>query len=153
MAGLAAVYENLDLLFSRDDYDALCTNVKLAGVQKQYWRGRQTLVLAWLRDLEKDAYVAWQFRRFLVLSGLPATFQQEVLFAFLACFATVYLKLARAAAYVAGPFFLSKVLRTARWPVAQLCIRGTKLLADLPSESRTQIQSDWAKQVAALGLT
>lgn len=138
---------DLEVFFGDRDYLALRSRPELKPVCAKFLRDRRRITLLWLGELQNDVRLVWEFRRFLVRNGLPVTFREEVSIASGACFALLYLAVARAVVLACGPIALSRAIRTARVPVQRLSTRGADLLANIPAAVRAQIEQRWSRHV------
>jgi hypothetical protein len=153
IAGLSAVHiQRFDILLDEKDHHKLLTRPELKLVHKRFRRNRRRIVLMWLRELQNDVHITWEFRRFLVRNGLRTTFGQEVNVLYAACSALLCLAIARACAFILGPFALTGILRNARGAVERLSGRGAGLLDRLPEQRKTEIERKWAQQVLLLSI-
>jgi hypothetical protein len=151
--GLSAVrIEHFDILFNQRDYRKLSTRPELKPVHKRFRQNRRRIVLMWLRELQNDVHITWEFRRFLVRNGLRTTFRQEVNVLHAACSALLYLAIARACAFTLGPFALPGIFRNARGAVERLSGQGASLLDWLPEPKKTEIERKWAQRVLQLSV-
>jgi hypothetical protein len=151
IAGLSAVrIEHFDILFNRRDYRELSTRPELKRVHRRFRQNRRRIVLMWLRELQNDVHITWEFRRFLVRNGLRTNFRQEVNIFYAACSALFYLAIARASAFVLGPFTLPRVFRDARGAVERLSSQGAGLLDRLPAQRKAEVEMKWVQRVHLL---
>lgn len=151
IAGLSAVcVKHFDILFRDGDRRELSLKPELRAVRSRLWRDRRRIVLVWFDELQQDVQILWRFHRFLVRSGLPASFEEELAVALSAWFALVNLKLAWGIVFVSGPFAFGRVLRSVRIPVEWLSQRSARRLERASSETRVRLEKEWARRVAAL---
>jgi hypothetical protein len=151
IAGLSAVHiPCFDILLDESDHHKLLTRPELKLVHKRFRRSRRRIILMWLRELQNDVHITWEFRRFLVRNGLRTTFRQEVNVLYAACSALLYLAIARACAFTLGPFALPGIFRNTRGAVERLSSQGAGLLDRLPAQRKTEVEMKWAQQVLLL---
>lgn len=148
IAGLSAAnFHYFDRLLGIDDYRKLHARRELASISARFRQDRRRIALLWLRELQQDVQLVWEFRRFLVLNGLQVTLGEEFRIACAACAALTYLEAVRFIVFFCGPFTLVGVLRTARWTVEQLSSRGNRLLARAPAAVRAKLEQEWTQHV------
>ncbi len=153
MAGLSAVHiQRFDILLDERDHHKLLTRPELKPVHKRFRRNRRRIVLMWVRELQNDVRITWEFRRFLVKNGLRTTFRQEVNVVYAACSALLYLAIARACAFILGPFALPGIFRNAGGAVERLSGQCAGLLDRLPERKKAEIERKWAQQVLVLSV-
>jgi hypothetical protein len=151
IAGLSTVHiQHFGILLDQRDYRKLSTRPELKPVHRRFRQNRRRIVLMWLRELQKDVHITWQFRRFLVRNGLRTTFRQEVNLLYAACSALFYLGIARACAFILGPFALPGIFPNTRGAVERLSSQGAGLLDRLPAQRKTEVEMKWAQQVLLL---
>lgn len=137
-------FPNAPLLFSRSDYELLCSAPSLTCLARELSRERTRLVRLWLRLLGKDVLTLWRFRRFLVRHGAPAGVVEELGVAAAALSMLVSLTLLRVGVSIVGPFVLVELLRgTPRLAgsIQHVCARA---LASLPQGRLAQVREAWS---------
>ncbi len=146
----AAFFPDPEILFRKDDYYKLLATPELKSVGAKLLQDRRRIVLMWLRELERDVRLLWEFRRFLVRNGLHVTLREEVGVASTGLLALIYLKLIRTAIFLFGPFALPGGLRNAKSLVQLLSSRGVVLFASVPAPRKTEIERKWAQHLLLL---
>ena len=149
--GLSAAFlPDLDVLSGKDDYRKLAARRELRSVRKRFWRDRRRIVLMWLAELQRDVHILWEFRRFLVRSGLRVTFREEAGVASAALVALLYLRIVRVSVFVLGPLAALGALSIAKLLVQLLSSRGVALLARVPAPRKAEIEERWAQHLVLL---
>lgn len=143
---------DLDILSrsGKDDYLALRAIPALRSVRERFWRDRRRIVLLWLRELQSDVRILWEFRRFLVRNGLAVTLRQEAKVAFAAVIALLYLRIVRMAVIIVGPFATFQALKNAKTRVEELAILGGTLLSRVPDPKKGELEQQWAQHLQVL---
>lgn len=151
VAGLNALhFSDFDILSGYLDYQVLLSRPELKSVRVKFRRDRRRIVLIWLKELQRDLQVIWEFRRFLVKNGLPITFHDEVRVGLAALASLSYIGLMRLTVFILGPFKPQRVLRKSRTPIERLSVQSFGLLARAPHETRAKVEEAWAKHLVAL---
>lgn len=149
LPGLSTAHlENAEIVFAaRNDYRKVREKPELAKLARRFRRDRRVIVSMWLRELQRDIWTVRDFRRFLVLNGLPVRLRDELAIGLAASGALLYLQCLRALVFVFGPFILIGAVRSAGLPVQYLSRRGARLLDRVPSTVRAQIRQRWADRL------
>lgn len=151
VAGLNAVhFSDFDILSGYRDYQVLLLRPELKSVRVKFRQDRRRIMLIWLKELQRDLQVIWQFRRFLVKNGLPITFRDELTVGFAAVASLFYVRIMRLTVFILGPFKPHRALRKTRTPIERLSVHSFALLARAPHETRAKIEEAWAKHLVAL---
>jgi hypothetical protein len=144
--GLTGVhFPHFDILLGHDDYRKLHARPELKPVRIKFRQDRRRIVLMWLRELQRDVSVLWEFRRFLVKNGLRVTFREELKTGFKTLCILVFLVNMRAMVSILGPFALRPGLRRVQIVVNRLSIQSLGLLSRATDKER--MEQMWSQHV------
>jgi hypothetical protein len=140
-------FKGAQQLFEPTEYRLLKSTPELAQVAKSFRKERKALVLLWISLLQQDVKSLWRFRRFLVRSGVPATFGEEADIFGTAILAILSLHFLYAFVWVLGPFAFSGVTRSIRSLVEGVSSASARILERLPQSGWPEVERHWLESL------
>lgn len=153
VTGLNGVhFPDIDILSGYNDYRLLVKRSELKSVSAKFREDRRRIVLMWLKELQRDVRVLWEFRRFLVKNGLAVTFREELAIGTTAFITLMELRVLRLLVLTFGPYIPRHALRRVRLPIRQLSGQSVAILSRAPSQTRERVEELWAKYLLVGGM-
>lgn len=137
----------LEMLLSDLDYRRIRSRPELKSTSRKFRRELTKIAVLWLAELRRDVLIVREFRRFLIVSGIPLRFQEEVRIGSIVSLALLYIGVNRILVDCCGQFAIPGLLRSARLLVESLSRQGAGLIAYAPAATRSQLEEKWAKHI------
>ena len=145
----AVSFTRPELLFDSTDYESLRSIPQLHDVAKQLKKGQRKVALLWLGLLGRDVRRLWRFWRFLIRSGAPMNWTDELNIAATAALSLALIAAIRLIVFLGGPFLLKQSLTLASNQVGRFLSWCALAYGRIPSARRLQMRELWEEQILA----
>jgi hypothetical protein len=132
-------------LFSDTDYRLLASEPQLRPLARELKEDRKNIALEWFRELQRDVFSMWRFRRFLTRLGVADGISNELSEAVRSLLLLSLLYVARVSVRFLGPYAFGKTVIAVRTSTENLKQSCVATLDALPRERWPQIAAEWQR--------